>query len=241
MLVKFVAGKLKHWDEFLDTCTFAFNTSVHESALFSPFEIMFGRKATLPIDLVMAKQDGAEKLQKCLETGGELSASDVERLAGHQQGIIEEAKINIKRAQEKQKEVYDRKHAHPHAFQVGSEVLKKDFRRKKQANGKLGARFLGPSPSKLIFDENAMRPHLVKCLQDGKFTMFPVRKRSRKGAMKATRKIPIYCVCRMPSVGGAAMIQCSNCQEWFHIHCVSPSPAALNTTSEPWYCTAHCD
>ena len=100
---------------------------------------------------------------------------------------------------------------------------------------------LRTSPSKLIFDENAMRPHLVKCLQDGKFTMFPVRKRSRKGAMKATRKIPIYCVCRMPSVGGAAMIQCSNCQEWFHIHCVSPSPAAPNTTSEPWYCTADCD
>ena len=144
MLVKFVTGKLEHWDEFLDTCTFAYNTSVHESALFSPFEIMFGRKATLPIDLVMAKQDGAEKLQVCLETGGELSASDVERLAVHRQGIIEDAKMNIKRAQEKQKEVYDRKHAHPHAFQVGSEVLKKDFRRKKQASGKLSVRFLGP-------------------------------------------------------------------------------------------------
>ena len=45
MLVKFVAEKQKHWEDFLDTCTFAYNTSVHESALFSPFEIMFGRKA----------------------------------------------------------------------------------------------------------------------------------------------------------------------------------------------------
>ena len=34
MLVKFVAEKQKHWDDFLDTCTFAYNTSVHESALF---------------------------------------------------------------------------------------------------------------------------------------------------------------------------------------------------------------
>ena len=30
------------------------------------------------------------------------------------------------------------------------------------------------------------------------------------------------------------------CQEWFHIHYVSPSPAALNTRNEPWYCT-DCD
>ena len=85
MLVKFVRDKLKHWDEFLDTCTFTYNTSVHESALFSPFEIMFSHKATLPIDLVMAKQDEASEeklqkcLQKCLETGGELSASQVKR------------------------------------------------------------------------------------------------------------------------------------------------------------------
>ena len=57
-----VTEKHKHWDEFLDTCTFAYNTSVHESALFSPFEVMFGRKATLPIDLVMAKQYSEEKL-----------------------------------------------------------------------------------------------------------------------------------------------------------------------------------
>ena len=26
---------------------------------------------------------------------------------------------------------------------------------------------LGASPAKLLFDETAMRPHLIKCLQDG--------------------------------------------------------------------------
>ena len=81
MLVKSVTHKQDHWDEFLDTCVFTYNTSVHESTRFSPFEIMFGRKATLPIDLNTAKQDGKEKLQKHLETGGELSASVVEKLA----------------------------------------------------------------------------------------------------------------------------------------------------------------
>ena len=44
MLVKFVNDNLEHWDEFLDTNIFAYNTSVQESTHFSPFEIVFGRK-----------------------------------------------------------------------------------------------------------------------------------------------------------------------------------------------------
>ena len=39
-------------------------------------------------------------------------------------------------------------------------------------------------------------------------------------------------------VDGAAMIECSDCGEWFNTHCVSASPAALNNTDEPWYCTS---
>ena len=49
-----------------------------------------------------------------------------------------------KKAQEKQKEQYDRKHAQPKAFLVGEKVLKKDFRRKKKAGGKMDAHYAGP-------------------------------------------------------------------------------------------------
>ena len=41
------------WDDLLDTCIYAYNTSVHESTSFTPFEVMFGRKAVLPIDVEM--------------------------------------------------------------------------------------------------------------------------------------------------------------------------------------------
>ena len=41
------------WDNLLDTCIYAYNTSVHESTSFTPFEVMFGRKAVLPIDVEM--------------------------------------------------------------------------------------------------------------------------------------------------------------------------------------------
>ena len=40
--------------------------------------------------------------------------------------------------------MYDRKHACPNAFLKGDKVLKKDFKRKKQAGGKMDTRFRGP-------------------------------------------------------------------------------------------------
>ena len=52
---------------------------------------------------------------------------------------LDEAKANIKLAQEKQKEVYDHKHANPTAYQV----LKKDFNRKKKG-GQMDAKYVGP-------------------------------------------------------------------------------------------------
>ena len=50
MLIKFVLDKKVVWDDFLDTCTYVYNTSIHDSTAFTPFELMFGRKAFLPID-----------------------------------------------------------------------------------------------------------------------------------------------------------------------------------------------
>ena len=45
MIVKFIKENKESWDEFLDTCVFAYNTAEHESSKFTPFELMFSRKA----------------------------------------------------------------------------------------------------------------------------------------------------------------------------------------------------
>ena len=66
MLVKFCMSDKKAWDEHLDHCVFAYNTSRHESSLYSPFEIMFGRKATIPIELEYQK-DGSALLESYLQ------------------------------------------------------------------------------------------------------------------------------------------------------------------------------
>ena len=50
-LFKAVMDQKDQWDEFIDTTVFAYNTSCHESTCYSPFEVMFGRKAVLPIQI----------------------------------------------------------------------------------------------------------------------------------------------------------------------------------------------
>ena len=140
MLVKFVSTKKEAWSAYLDTCVFAHNTSCHESFKFTPFELMFGCKATLPIDVELQKASPEEVCQK-FYTLDEPNTSAI--LSEHAQHL-ETAKQNILVAQLKQKENYDQKHAKPERFQINQVVLKKDFTCKKTKGGKLKERYLGP-------------------------------------------------------------------------------------------------
>uniref|UniRef100_A0A1X7U111 Integrase catalytic domain-containing protein n=1 Tax=Amphimedon queenslandica TaxID=400682 RepID=A0A1X7U111_AMPQE len=147
MLIKYVNHKQDQWDEYLDMSVFAYNTSLHHSTHYSPFELMFGCKATLPIDLDMKKDTNNEETenqdnQDLQETEEELTPMDADRLTEKRKELIEEGKLNIKEAQKKQKEVYDQKHARPEGFQIGMKVLKEDFCQKKRANGKLDVKYL---------------------------------------------------------------------------------------------------
>lgn len=60
MLSKFITKKKNAWEDFLDECVFAYNTAVHESSKYTPFELMFGRKAVIPIDLESPAQDDGD-------------------------------------------------------------------------------------------------------------------------------------------------------------------------------------
>ena len=140
MLVKFVHSRKTAWGSFLDTCVFAYNTSRHESTRFKPFELMFNRQATLPIDIEFRKALPEEVSREYHN----LEEPDMAKLEEERARRLDEAKQNILKAQQKQKETYDRKHAKPECYKIGQLVLKKDFTRKKRKGGKLEIRFLGP-------------------------------------------------------------------------------------------------
>ena len=63
MVAKFISTNMEAWDQHLNNSIYA---SRHESSLYSPFEIMFGRKATIPIELEYEKE-GSIVLEACLQ------------------------------------------------------------------------------------------------------------------------------------------------------------------------------
>ena len=141
MLVKYVNSQNKDsWHLYLDTCVFSYNTSRHESTKHTPFELMFNRKATLPID-VNLRERSIDEIAGDYE---EFDEPDLEQITDKRNKLLSEAKTNIMIAQQKQKIAYDKKHAKPELFAAGQLVLKKDFRRRKRKGGKLDFRYVGP-------------------------------------------------------------------------------------------------
>ena len=132
MLVKFIMDKKDVSDVFSDTCVYA---SVHESTSFSSFEVMFGCRAIMPVDIEIDKETP-------ITNNEAKSGADIERLSEQRLETLTMAKMLIQKAQTKQKDVYDRKHSLPNSFSIGEFVLLK--KTLKRAGEKLETRYVGP-------------------------------------------------------------------------------------------------
>ena len=51
MLSAFVSNRRDDWDLWLDSVTFAYNTSRHDALGISPYEVVFGQLPRLPVEL----------------------------------------------------------------------------------------------------------------------------------------------------------------------------------------------
>ena len=143
MLSKMCVERKDCWDEFIDSCVYAYNTATQESTTFPPFDVMFGRKALLPFEVNLDKKKPTDIVGD-IENDNVSFTENVQLLGEKRLSIVQKARERILRAQEKQKKNYDRKHAIPNSYRVGDKVLKKNFSRKKKAGGKLDSRFTGP-------------------------------------------------------------------------------------------------
>jgi len=104
-----------NWDEFLQPVAFSYRVNVQSTTKFSPFELMYGVTARLPIDL---------------EGKGDVDPSDanitddaVVALAASLKATREQAKTNIKKSQVDQKRRIDIKHEGP-VYKIGDKVMK---------------------------------------------------------------------------------------------------------------------
>lgn len=133
MLSCYISADHRDWDVMLPYVTFAYNSSRHDTAGYSPFYLLYGRDPTLPLDTL-------------LPTSGDLPlrrseyASEAIARADHARQI---ARHRLYSSQAVQKTIYDRKHRVAH-FPPGSLVLLWTPTRKVGLSEKLLPRYCGP-------------------------------------------------------------------------------------------------
>ncbi len=93
----------------------------------------------------------------------------------------------------------------------------------------------GVEPSTVTYQQNAMRQHLLACIEGNEMKPFPSTS-GRKPKTPQTEVLPIYCICRLPKYHGSRMIVCSTCNEWYHIDCVEVNDEYLQDLKLDWFC-----
>ena len=86
---------------FLDTCMHAYNTSIHQSTAFTPFEPMFGHKTFFPIDIDIDNKSPEELLHLLFKEKDDIQTVQV--ITYHKLEKLQVSQNNIKKEQEKQK------------------------------------------------------------------------------------------------------------------------------------------
>jgi len=135
-LMKVVNSTADDWDQHIDEILLGYRVNVQESTKHSPFELLYGVKAKLPIDL--EKEDVDVTDDSCT-----IQDTRVKDLLEAIPQLQDTAKENIAPAQSVQKLRYDLRHAAP-TYQVGDSVLKYNRQRETRVGDKLQPRFAGP-------------------------------------------------------------------------------------------------
>lgn len=139
-LSKFIKNHQNTWDLHLPAATFAINTSPSSASKYSPFEILYGRSPTLPIDLAL---------------GSYPFLDDANR-------IRQETQSNILLAQNRMTSSYNSSHP-PAPFTIGDNVMISDLSPKKGTSRKLNPKFKGPYTI-----EKQLTPQLFQLKGDSK-------------------------------------------------------------------------
>lgn len=107
------------WDTWLPFACFTFNTTIHTSTKFTPYEVLFGRKANIPGRL-QAKPTPLYNYEDL-----------VQEMRYKFQNCHQQVREHLRKQKEKQKEYYDKERSRQRQFKVGDQVLLKIEQRNK--------------------------------------------------------------------------------------------------------------
>ena len=96
------------------------------------------------------------------------------------------------------------------------------------------------NPCTARFDHKNIRKHLVMCLENCRFSRFPLLGTRKCSPSKSLQRVPIHCSCRMPEESGDEMAECESCLVWYHRHCMDIPSEVFGDTEVSWKCNACC-
>ena len=108
----------------------------------------------------------------------------------------------------------------------------------------------GDDPSNLRLDQDLMRDHLLKSLENDHFTPFSSCVCPSSLCLSSVERIlevELYCDCRMPELKTnyfgfptGDMIECTHCKEWFHDCCKKNPKKYFKIDSLDYFCSKIC-
>ncbi len=98
----------------------------------------------------------------------------------------------------------------------------------------------GIEPGTVTYNQKLMRPALIHSIQTDDISSFvkTISKSVPTGNPQQPLyqwEVKVYCTCRLPP-DGRPMVECTECKQWFHEHCVSG-----DIVGQTWTCTACTD
>ena len=148
----------QEWNKHLSKLCFAYNSTVHKSTGFSPFYLMFGREARLPLDYVFGID-----LEETNVVGQRTYDEYVKKWDESMRQAVEIAKKNVSAGQTWNKNAYDKKIKGVQIVE-GDKVLLRN--RQKGGTGKLRSFWEDSIYSVITVDEKI--PVLTVCKEGGK-------------------------------------------------------------------------
>ena len=128
-----VTERENEWDRYIESVLFAYRTNKHNTTKRTPFFMVYGREAILPIDDNNQDEEISEKDSLLKRT------YEIINLKEKRNEVLD----IIEGTQEKQKKRHDEK-IEEDKFEIGDKVLLKDTAKEKQWSGKLSQKWKGP-------------------------------------------------------------------------------------------------
>ena len=92
----------------------------------------------------------------------------------------------------------------------------------------------GMDPTQILFDQSALRHHLITSFEKKAMTPFPeVKGKPARKPVRKTLSISIYCSCRQ--VERYPMAECDVCKKWYHEKCEN-IPKEVFKNNDGWMC-----